>query len=413
MPFRQHPATLFLRNLPVAEAATVSLRRVIEQRAKFAELSATAMLEPALDVLLQKAAQVSADACDAPMAKVLEHRPEEGEFLVRAGIGLKPGIVGQAHLPDGPDHPAGEAFRERSAIVVRDVRRRPDYHLSPIYGSHHVVSSANVPVMGISGIYGVLEVDAPAGREFDALDVSFLGAAAAIIADAVERVRRFGALQAAHDARELLLREHHHRVRNSYQVLLGSIYQHPRAATTENSRRRFGEIERQVFALATLYDHLVGGGMPEGGAELGKYISELCERMRAFYHIDESGIRLDCSSSATEIRLDLDRCTAVGAVVNELVANALEHAFADTGGTVGVRLEGSQKGAVIAVTDNGAGFAEAGPASTGLSVAGQLISSIGGAIQRQTDGGTTWKITLTPGANGAEAPVRQSVGAEL
>src|SRR3954453_3961922 len=93
--FRDYPAAEFLRSFPAQRGAMVALDRVIAQRATFAELSATALLESSLDVLLAKACAVSARGCEAPMVKVLEHQPEDEEFLICAGLGLQPGVVGK------------------------------------------------------------------------------------------------------------------------------------------------------------------------------------------------------------------------------------------------------------------------------------------------------------------------------
>src|ERR1041385_5059798 len=92
--YREHPAAEFLRDFPVREGEMVPLERVVAQRAAFAELSATALLETSLEVLLAKACGVAARGCDAPMVKVLEHLPEEGQFLICAGFGLQPDVVG-------------------------------------------------------------------------------------------------------------------------------------------------------------------------------------------------------------------------------------------------------------------------------------------------------------------------------
>jgi two-component sensor histidine kinase len=394
--FREHPAAEFLRSFPVAKGAKVSLERVIAQRATFAELSATALLEPSLDVLLAKACAVAARSCNVPMVKVLEHRPGSGEFLIVAGMGLQPGVVGHVRVPADPSNPAGEAFQTGRPVAVRDVGNRPDYHLPPIFPSHSVVASANVPIIGLAGYYGVLEVDATEARDFDILDLSFLASIAEIIADAIERVRRHSDLQAAKEARELLLREHHHRSRNSYQVIIGTLQRHMRQATTEDSRRRFDDVRRRVFALASLYDHLIGD-TTAGELDFCRYLGDLCRRMRDFYGTEERGIELLADCPDFGLRFDVDTCTALGTVINELVANAIEHAFPNGGGRIEVRLVREDDEPVLIVRDNGAGFAEAQSESIGLSTAQRLVAAAGGQLTRtDADSGTSWTIRLPP-----------------
>jgi two-component sensor histidine kinase len=252
--------------------------------------------------------------------------------------------------------------------------------------------------MGVSGFYGVLEVDRREAHEFDALDTSFLAGIAGILADAVERVRRFATLQAAHDARDALLREHHHRVRNSYQALIARVQRHAAQVTTENSRRRMQDIERRVFALASLYDHLVGLGLSGDRLDLAHYLGDLCERMRAFHDIQERAIELVCGCGEASISYDLDTCTALGIAVNELVANAIEHAFGRAGGRIEVRLERGADGALLTVADNGSGFHGVPPESIGLAGVERLVASIGATMTRShPDTGTVWTIALPAG----------------
>src|SRR5579883_2452130 len=392
----EHPATTLLRSFSVEEHATVSLQRVVRQRAAFAELYDAAMLQPSLDVLLETSCRVAAEACDAPLAKVLRHLPQEKQFIVRAGFGWNPGVVGHARASDKPDNPAGESLRSRRPVAVRDVRQRQDYHLPPIYPEHHIVSSTNVPVIGVSGFYGVLEVDRREERPFDALDSTFLISVAGIVADAVERVRREAALQAAHDARAVLLREHHHRVRNNYQTLVARLQRHARQATTEDARHRFKDVERRVFTLAALYDHLLGMGLPEGPIDFSRYLADLCERMRTFYGVEEHAIELTCGCDDIGVTFDPDTCTAIATVVNELVANAVEHAFGEAGGRIDIRLQRGAEGPVLTVFDNGSGLPSTRPESIGLAVARDLLSGVGGSMSVTANGGTTWTINLPP-----------------
>lgn len=400
--FQEHPAAVFLRRIAAADGRTVELRRVLTQRAIFAEISATALLEPSLALLLEKCCRGAAEGCDAPMAKVLESR--QGQMLIRAEFGLDPDVIGTVRVDEDTGNPAGECFANGTPVCVRDVRRQPGYHLPPIYGRYGVVSTANLPIVGISGRYGVLEIDCMDERDFDALDVSFLAGIAGTIADAVERVRRQTAMQAAYDAREHLLKEHHHRVRNSYQIILGQLQRHAMQATTENSRRRFEDVERRVFAVASLYDYLTGAGLAEDRIEFCNYLRDLCGRVRDFYGLPDREIELACGCPEISLEYDAGTCTAFGAVVNELVANAVEHAFDGTSGHIHVGLAAKTANEpVLTVSDNGAGFGETPPDGIGLSVVERLVSGAGGSITRvPSEGGTTWRIALPPGRSRSE-----------
>lgn len=395
----EHPTLALLRSFPVDEHATVSLKRVLLQRAAFTELYTTTLLQPSLDLLLGEVCRIAAEGCEAPLAKVLEHQPKEGEFVLRAGFGWKPEVVGQARAAADPSNPAGEAFVTGRPVAVHDVRQRPDYHLPPIYQDHHIVSSTNVPIFGHAGFYGVLEVDRCEERPFDTLDSTYLAGIAGIVGDAVERVRRETALQAAHDARAALLREHHHRVRNNCQAIMARLERHARQSRTEDSRRRFEDVERRVFALASLYDHLIDTTHPEGSINFAAYLGALCDRMRTFYDTAANAIELVYKGADVDLDFDIDTATSLGTVINELVANAVEHAFSPAGGRIDLELCRSVAGVSIILMDNGSGFS-APPEGTGLSIVRQLVSAAGGSMEMTSDGGTIWTITLPPAPSG-------------
>lgn len=401
----ENPNAALLRGVKIKRKQSVSLARVLRQRLAFSELSAAALLEPTLDSVLTHAAQSASAGCRAQYGKILEHRAEDHVFVIRAGWGWKTDVIGRK-AADDTRNPVGEAFHTQKPVTVADVRARSDYDLPEIYAEHGVISSTNVPIIGAGGFFGVLEVDHPAPRRFDALDTTFLISIAALIAEAVARVKRESALRTAHNATTLLLREHYHRVRNDFQTIVALVQAHARDATSDNSRRKIEDIGRRIFSLSALYDHLLGRDISDE-VELGGYITALCDRLREFYKLDERPIVLDCKPGDTMAMLKLETCTTIGIVINELVANALEHAFEKPPGRIRISAAPDDSGGMtIRVEDNGRGFQGTAPESVGLAVARRLTSWIGGALSLASapSGGTTWTISIPKGRVGRRAP---------
>src|SRR3954468_12755651 len=104
--------------------------------------------------------------------------------------------------------------------------------MPPSYAEHCVVSTGNIPIMLDSGPFGILEIDSVQPRIFNELDLSFLIGIAGVVGEGVARVRRETALNEQLSAREILLREHHHRVRNQYFVLTSVLHRHATEAGT-------------------------------------------------------------------------------------------------------------------------------------------------------------------------------------
>ena len=386
----------FIRGLEIGAAESAPIACVLEQRAAYAELYALSLLAPSLDGLLSECCRLAAEGCAVPYAKVLEHRPKQGRFLLCAGWGWKSGVIGESWIADDRANPAGECIQTLRAVVTSDLAASYGGALPAVYRDHAIVAAANVPIVEPGGAtYGVLAIDSSEPRHFTALEVSYLATIAGIVGHAVERTRQDATLLAAHEARALLLREHHHRVRNSYHTLLAQLQQHARHASTENARQRFQEVERRVFALASLYNHLLGGEVA-GRLDLGRHLAVLCEDVREFYALDVRGIVLSYPE-AIWAEVDLETGTAVGIVVNELIANAVEHAFCTKpGGTITLTLGHDARGGIcIRVHDDGDGLGEACASSTGLEVAKRLLGQIGGSLaQCHASRGTCWEITL-------------------
>ena len=99
---------------PSGEAPDLT-RRALEQRIRqqeiLAELGVIALQGASFDQLLSDTARLTAEGLRAEFCKVLEHIPTENSFLVRAGVGWNPGIVGVARVGADLASPAGFALR--------------------------------------------------------------------------------------------------------------------------------------------------------------------------------------------------------------------------------------------------------------------------------------------------------------
>lgn len=155
--------------------------------------------------------------------------------------------------------------------------------------------------------------------------------------------------------RGVLLREMQHRVRNHLQLIQSSLTIQARRTEDTAARQGFQEVAGQVLALSTLYDHLLGVGMART-IDFAASLSSLCDSMGRGTGLN--GGKVDLVFTATEhITLGPDRSTALGIVVNELVSNALEHAFPGSEGKVEVSLTTAGPGkALLIIADGGKGL---------------------------------------------------------
>ena len=375
---------------------SASVRDVMRQRTALAEMSEAVENDHGINALLNHAARCAALGCSSPMAKVLELSAAD-DFLVVAGhYGLKDGTIGVRAGKAEPGNPPGEALARASPVTVDDLRTLSEEKVPQLLRDYNVVTTINVPLIGRNGPYGVLEVDYADRRSVGALELSFLALLAGLLAGAIERRREREFLIAERDAKSTLLREQQHRTRNNFQLILAMLHRNARASTDPQARKGFDDIARRVFAVTELYDHLLGLGEHGEEVDLSQYLSTMSDHFHSFYDFAAHRITLETNREHS-VLTKLDVCTAVGTVVNELVANAVEHAFQGRPGRIWISLkQTSENEYSVAVSDNGCGFAPSGDESIGLRTARRLIAGVGGRLELKSDcdSGSTWTLSF-------------------
>jgi PAS domain S-box-containing protein len=150
------------------------------------------------------------------------------------------------------------------------------------------------------------------------------------------------------------LREIQHRVKNNLQMITALIRLECRNLPAGSETLPFDRLAGRIEALHLLYASL---SQDEHGHEvdLGGYLSQIASAiMRS--HAPE-GIRLDLKVDAYVV--SVNTALPAGLVVNELLMNALKHAFGGRdGGTITLHCLTDDKGCRVVVADDGAGFPE-------------------------------------------------------
>jgi two-component sensor histidine kinase len=153
--------------------------------------------------------------------------------------------------------------------------------------------------------------------------------------------------------KDILLRELQHRVKNNLQMITALIRLEARSLPEDASDSRFDRLAGRVEALALLYRSL-SEDVDAETIDLGVYLSEIASAViRA--HAPE-GIRLDLKVDTWPVSVNVAMPT--GLVVNELLTNALKHAFPGReGGTIMLHSLVDADGCRVVVADDGVGLA--------------------------------------------------------
>jgi PAS domain S-box-containing protein len=216
---------------------------------------------------------------------------------------------------------------------------------------------------------------------------------------AQERLR--GSLQ----EKEVMLREIHHRVKNNLQFISSLLALQAARIDDVRVAEALAESHNRVRAVAMVHDNLYRS-QDLSSIPLAAHLESLCAHLFRSYAVDVDRVALDLR--VADVRLDLDRSIRCGLITNELVANAIKHAFPDArAGRITVRFVQCPGAYELSVSDDGIGLSAAvdpeRTTSLGLQLVGDLAEHLSGSLTVERAGGTTFTIRFPSAAQGAVA----------
>ena len=164
---------------------------LLQQRSALASFGELSLKSEDLDEILTEACRLVSEALDTDMAKVMELR-DDGNFLfVRAGVGWKPGVVGEVCLSRDPGSSEGRALDTGAPVISRDIATEDRFEFAEFLKENGVRALVNVIIIGghEKPPFGILQVDSREPRDFNEDDISFLRTYANLLAAAVDRMQ--------------------------------------------------------------------------------------------------------------------------------------------------------------------------------------------------------------------------------
>ncbi len=156
--------------------------------------------------------------------------------------------------------------------------------------------------------------------------------------------------------KEILLREIHHRVKNNLQVISSLLSIQSREIQDEKALEAVNESRNRVKSMAIIHQNLYQEDNLTG-INASEYITKLCQSLFQSYRVDND--RIQFKMEVEPILLDVDSSIPIGLILNELISNALKHAFPNqTNGIIQLSLKEVEGRLIIKVQDNGVGMSE-------------------------------------------------------
>ncbi len=188
----------------------------------------------------------------------------------------------------------------------------------------------------------------------------------------------------AGDSHAVARKEIHHRVKNNLQLVASILNIQARKSADPQLRRAFRENTSRVLSIAAIHDILTTGDWDDR-VELRPLLEKLRRNLQSML---PQGQEILISVRGDEMAVSSDKATSIALVVNELMTNALEHAFPGRQkGRVTVTLLRGRETATITVEDDGQGFplGQKGEESLGLDLISTIVrDKLGGKLQLQS-----------------------------
>lgn len=195
--------------------------------------------------------------------------------------------------------------------------------------------------------------------------------------------------------KDTLLREIHHRVKNNLQVISSLLSLQSKYILDENALDALRQGQDRVRSMALIHQDLYQNDNLRGvNAKI--YLTKLVENLLRSYKIREDEIRLDIR--VEPVNLDVDTMIPLGLMMNELISNALKHAFKTAPEpTISIVLSEQGNNLYLEIADNGTGVADIGAMekkSFGFSLIKMFATKLKADLDVQSDGGFKVKMKI-------------------
>ncbi|HEX2694810.1 MAG TPA: histidine kinase dimerization/phosphoacceptor domain -containing protein [Acidobacteriota bacterium] len=197
--------------------------------------------------------------------------------------------------------------------------------------------------------------------------------------------------------KEVLLKEIHHRVKNNMQVISSLLSLQSRHLDDPKAIGMFKDSQHRIRSMALVHEKLYQS-KDLSKIDFGQYLQNLVVYLVPSYQVDSGRVQLKIDVG--DAALGINSAIPCSLIVNELVTNALKHAFpGGRKGEVRVNLRrGADGRSTLTVGDNGVGWPRGADFrktdTLGMQLVTMLVDQLDGAIELVRKSGTAFRISF-------------------
>ncbi len=337
------------------------------------EVSKTIASSPYVEEILQLFVHLTAEQFDYRVCTV-RLLDESGQELVLRATQATAKAYQRKRAIHIDESIAGRALGENRPIVVPDVQVEPEYVGHDLAQEQGLRSMICVPLSIGDKPVGVLSCYTSEVRAFPPDEIKALETLAKQAALAIENAK----LQ----VRDTLMQEVHHRVKNNLQQVAALLRLQMRTERYKTLEEAMNDVLTRILAISAVHDLLSREDLDHVGL---KSIAE------ALVHHQQSSLILPDRHigfvvRGEDIRLNMTQATQIALVVNELIANAIEHGFHTAReGEIHITVKEEDGEVSLWISNSGdrlpEGFDPADSKSLGLQIVTSLSRALGGRFK--------------------------------
>jgi two-component sensor histidine kinase len=193
-----------------------------------------------------------------------------------------------------------------------------------------------------------------------------------------------------------------HRTKNNFQMAAALLHLHSSRSTHPEVRNELAAAATRITSIAAIHEHLAAGRSDLSRVSLRDYLEEICEHIRT--GLADRHVRI--STDIEELETPADYALHLGLIVNELITNALKHAFTEDGGRIHVVARTEDGMLLLRVRDDGTGTMSSKiqqRAGIGTKLMDMLAHAIDGKISRHSGAGLIVEVRAPFNAAGGNS----------
>jgi two-component sensor histidine kinase len=194
--------------------------------------------------------------------------------------------------------------------------------------------------------------------------------------------------------KEVLLAEIHHRVKNNLQVISSLLSMEAGRAQEPETAAMLRVTQNRILAMATIHKTLYESN-DFAQVDFDAFVRSFVPSLIQIYSVRNGQVALDIN--VTNGGLPLDVAIPCGLIVNELISNALKHAFPNgRDGIIRIDFTHDEETVVFSVEDNGIGlpkdFSFENDQTLGVQLVQVLSRQLGGTVTAHRSDWTRFQV---------------------